>query len=116
MPAPSTIAIESTPDLSFETFCSLSTGTVSFSVEGRSPGRGLLQCDPREATIVFFDSRALRIRQIRVAKAGAIVDDLFYVSPDSTPTLQILAELKNALAQTDPSHISTHARLLRSKP
>lgn len=116
LPAPNTTIIEAPANLSYESFCQVTHSMRQFSVKAREPLTGAIECQPSEATIVIFNSNAVRVRTIRLAKGGVIVDELSFLSGDNTPTIEILEELSQSLQASELSGSRRHVRLVSSTP
>lgn len=112
--APTITTIETTADLSYETFCPSSGEVHRFAVDQDRPLSGVMQCRARELLVVVFDSQGTRVRNLRLALDGVIVDETFFMSPDSTPTLVFLTALKNSLNASDESSPRARIRLVSS--
>ena len=116
LPAPNTTIIEAPPHLSYESFCQVTHGLRQFSVRAHEPLTGAIECQPGEATIVIFNSNAVRVRTIRLAKGGVIVDELSFLSGDNTPTIEILEELSQSLQASETSGSRKRVHLVTSTP
>ena len=116
LPAPNTTIIEAPPALSYESFCQVTHGLRQFTVQSRQLLTGAIECQPGEATIVIFNSNAVRVRTIRLAKGGVIVDELSFLSGDNTPTLELLQELSHSLQASELTGTRKRVQLISSTP
>lgn len=104
LPAATMTTIETSPGLAYENFCP-SSGTVRrFTVDEGRTLSGVMQCRAQELVVVVFDGNGNRVRNLRLSQTGVIVDETFFMSLNSAPTLAFLSDLKDSL---DGAHETT---------
>ncbi len=116
LPAPNITTLESTPKISYQELCTLVHSKASFTVAGDTPMNGSIECTPQEASVVIFNRDGVQVRAIRLSESGVIVDEVSFISPDNTSTLELLEELRSALDTAHSSPLHGRVTLVNSLP
>ena len=114
MPAATMTTIETSPDLAYETFCPSSGTSRRFTVDEGRTLSGIMQCRVQELIVVVFDGNGQKIRNLRLSQAGVIVDETFFMSLDSAPTLVFLTALRDSLDSSHEASPRARIRLVSS--